>query len=163
MWSSILRGAAAGAAGTTALHAATYLDMTVRGRPSSSTPQQAIEKLSETSGTTIPGNEETREARKSGMGALLGMVTGTVVGMGYGLLHELGWRPPVLVGGVVAGVSAMVGSSAPMTMMKVTDPRTWSASDWVSDAVPHLVYGLVTAATYAETENGRRRRLAFWR
>jgi hypothetical protein len=28
----------------------------------------------------------------------------------------------------------------------VTDLRTWSATDWLSDAVPHLAYGLVTAA-----------------
>ena len=34
-----------------------------------------------------------------------------------------------------------------MTALKVTDPRTWSAVDWLSDVVPHLVYGLVTYAT----------------
>lgn len=151
-----MRGAAAGAAGTTALHALTYLDMTVRGRPASSTPQQTVEKLSEESGADIPGDDQSRKSRKSGLGALLGMVTGTAVGIGYGALHGLGWRPPMLIGGFVAGLSAMVGSSAPMTAMGVTDPRRWSPSDWMTDAVPHLAYGLVTAATYAETENGRR-------
>jgi hypothetical protein len=34
-----------------------------------------------------------------------------------------------------------------MTVLKVTDPRTWSAADWLSDAFPHLVYGAVTYAT----------------
>ena len=41
----VLRGAAAGAAGTTALNAVTYLDMTVRGRGTSSTPEQTVEAL----------------------------------------------------------------------------------------------------------------------
>ena len=34
-----------------------------------------------------------------------------------------------------------------MTALGITDPRTWGTSDWVSDVVPHLVYGVVTAAT----------------
>ena len=33
VWRGLLRGAAAGAAGTTALNTVTYLDMVVRGRP----------------------------------------------------------------------------------------------------------------------------------
>ncbi|WP_007025413.1 hypothetical protein, partial [Saccharomonospora iraqiensis] len=152
MLSSLARGAAAGAAGTTALHAATYLDMTLRGRPSSGTPQQTIEEISRAAGTELPGNTQEQESRKSGLGALLGMVTGTTVGVGYGVLHGLGWRPPVLVGGVVATVAAMAGANAPMAVLGVTDPRTWSASDWLSDALPHLAYGLVTATTYAATD-----------
>ena len=38
----MLRGAAAGAAGTTALNVVTYLDMAVRGRPASSTPERTV-------------------------------------------------------------------------------------------------------------------------
>lgn len=41
----------------------------------------------------------------------------------------------------------MGGTDAPMAALGVTDPRTWAAKDWLSDAVPHLAYGLVTAAT----------------
>lgn len=156
MLTSIMRGAASGAAGTTALNATTYLDMALRGRPTSSTPEQTVEKISEASGTEIPGDDQSKQSRESGLGALLGMVTGTAVGIGYSTLHRLGWRPPVLLGGLVAGVSAMVGSSAPMTVMGITDPRQWGAGDWLSDAVPHAIYGLVTAATYAQTEHGRR-------
>lgn len=161
MLSAITRGAAAGAAGTTALQAATYLDMVLRGRPASTTPEQTIEKLSETAGAPIPGDEEKQQSRKSGLGALLGMVTGTTVGIGYGMLRELGWRPPLLAGGAVAGIAAMLGSGAPMTVLGITDPRTWSASDWLSDVVPHLAYGFVTAATYETTE--RRGHRCRWR
>ena len=34
------------------------------------------------------------------------------------------------------------------TMLRVSDPRRWSPSDWAADVLPHLAYGLVTAATY---------------
>ena len=43
MIKGLIRGALAGAAGTTALNAAGYADMAWRGRPSSSTPKQAAE------------------------------------------------------------------------------------------------------------------------
>lgn len=33
-----------------------------------------------------------------------------------------------------------------MTVLGVTDPRSWSVGAWVSDVVPHLAYGAVTAA-----------------
>ena len=43
----ILRGAAAGAAGTTALNAVTFLDMAVRGRAESETPKRTVEALAD--------------------------------------------------------------------------------------------------------------------
>lgn len=33
-----------------------------------------------------------------------------------------------------------------MRVLGVTDPRTWPASPWVADIVPHLAYGAATAA-----------------
>ncbi len=45
----VLLGAAAGAAGATALNALTYVDMAVRGRPASSTPETTVERLPATS------------------------------------------------------------------------------------------------------------------
>jgi hypothetical protein len=39
----VLHGAAAGAAGTTALNAVTYLDMLIRARPESTTPGQVVD------------------------------------------------------------------------------------------------------------------------
>ncbi|MDQ1664638.1 MAG: hypothetical protein QOH75_669, partial [Actinomycetota bacterium] len=64
----------------------------------------------------------------------------------------LGFRPPVLVGGMITAAAAMVGSNGPMAALGVTDPRTWSAGDWVADVVPHLAYGLVTALTYGDDD-----------
>ncbi len=43
----------------------------------------------------------------------------------------------------------MVAADAPMAVLGVSDPRTWAPADWVSDAVPHLVYGLVTTVVVA--------------
>ncbi len=33
---------------------------------------------------------------------------------------------------------------------RITDPRNWPASSWISDLVPHLAYGLTTAAVFDE-------------
>lgn len=149
---TVAAGMAAGAAGTTALNAVTYLDMALRGRPASSTPERSVEVLARKSGIGIPGRRDKRKNRIAGLGPLMGLATGVAVGAGYGALHALGWRPSVPVGGLAIGAIAMAGSSAPMTALRVTDPRAWGVEGWASDAVPHLVYGLVTAATYSATE-----------
>ena len=141
-----LLGAAAGAAGTTALNALTYLDMTARGRPASSTPETTVEKLSEVTHVPIPGDEETRENRISGLGPLTGQLAGVGIGAVLGLARAAGWRPGLAVGTAAATVGAMVGTSGPMTLLGVTDPRTWPAKSWIVDIVPHLAYGVVTAA-----------------
>jgi hypothetical protein len=144
-WSAAVRGAAAGAAGTTALNAVTYLDMAFRGRPASSTPEQTVEKLAQVVHTDVPGDDETRSNRLSGLGPLTGVATGVGVGALAGLAaRSTALSTPVLAG--VVGGAAMVGSNGPMTVLGITDPRTWSASSWISDVVPHLAYGLVTAA-----------------
>jgi hypothetical protein len=145
-----LRGAAAGAAGTTVLNAVTYLDMAWRGRPASTTPQQSIERLSEQLGVDVPGDGEQRDNRTAALGSLLGLLTGVGVGAVYGALRGLGVRPGRWPGALLASGAALVAANAPMTLLGVTDPRSWSLGDWVSDVVPHLAYGTVTALTYGE-------------
>ncbi|GAA3816313.1 MULTISPECIES: hypothetical protein [Amycolatopsis] len=157
MLSSILRGAAAGAAGATALNAVTYVDMAVRGRPASSTPEQTVEKVAHAVGVEIPGDEQRKQARASGIGALLGLLTGTAVGAAYGAAHGAGWRPGTVTGGLAATGAALVAANGPMTVLRITDPRRWSFADWASDVVPHVAYGFVTAATFAATVRKRRR------
>ena len=51
-----------------------------------------------------------------------------------------------MVGTLRRAVVAGLAGSAPMAAIGVTGPRTWSRADWLSDAVPHLVYGIAAAA-----------------
>lgn len=146
-WQLLLAGAAAGAAGTTALNAVTYLDMAVRGRPASSTPEATVQKISDLTHLPVPGNDDTRQARLQGLGPLSGLLTGVGTGALLGLARAAGWRPGLTAGAAAATVGALLGSNGPMTALGVTDPRSWAVGDWVADVVPHLAYGLVTDAT----------------
>lgn len=143
----LLGGAAAGAAGTTALNAVSYLEMAVKGRPASTTPQDTVEKFAHVAQLTIAGSDEVRKNRIAGIGPLTGLIVGVGVGALLGLSRSAGWRPGPVVSGMAATVGALIGGNVPMTVLKVTDPRTWTAKDWASDIAPHLAYGLVVAAT----------------
>ena len=139
----VLRGAAAGAAGTTALNVVTYLDMAIRGRPASSTPENTVEKLAKTTHLTIPGEGTARESRVAGLGALTGLVAGIGVGGLLGLARASGLR----AGNLLTTMIVLVSTNGPMTVLGVADPRTWSLVDWVSDLVPHLAYAAVVTTT----------------
>ena len=139
----ILRGAAAGAAGTTALNVVSYLDMAVRGRPASSTPERTVERLAETAHLSVPGEGVTRASRLESLGALTGLVAGVGVGGLLGLARASGVR----AGTLLTTATVLVSTNGPMTVLRVTDPRTWSVTDWVSDLVPHLAYAAVVTTT----------------
>ncbi|MEU9127018.1 hypothetical protein AB0D08_02685 [Kitasatospora sp. NPDC048540] len=141
-----LAGAAAGAAGTTALNTVGYLDMVVRARPASSTPEVTVEKLSEAVHVQVPGDRKERENRTAGLGPLTGIAAGVGMGVALGVARAAGWRPSTAVTYVVAGVGALIGTNGPMTVLKVTDPRTWALKDWIADIVPHAAYAAVTVA-----------------
>ena len=144
MLKNAVRGALAGLAGTTALNAATYADMAWRGRPASSTPERTVEELAKRGGRTIPGDGEQRQNRLQGLGGLSGVATGVLVGTAAGQVSfVLRWLGPVL-GPVVVGGAAMAATDVGMARLGVTDPSSWDASSWLSDALPHLAYGLVT-------------------
>jgi hypothetical protein len=142
---SMLRGAVAGAAGTTALNTVTYLDMALRGRPASSTPEKTVERVADDLDARIPGSDEQQEARKSALGALMGIAAGTGVGAAFGLVRGAGLRVPAWLAAPAASAVAMLAGNGPMVALGVTDPRSWSRVDWISDVVPHLAYGVVTA------------------
>lgn len=143
---SLAYGAAAGAAGVTALNAVTYIDMVMRGRPTSDTPEQTVERLSELTQVEIPGEGETRDNRIAGLGPLTGIAAGVVPGVLIALARSAGWRPnPALEVGVATSL-ALLGSNGPMTALGVTDPRTWPLSSWLSDLIPHFAYGAATSA-----------------
>jgi hypothetical protein len=153
MLTSIIKGAAAGvaagAAGTTALNAVTYADMSIRGRPSSDAPAQVVQRAAEQAGIAIPGHDEARGNRLSGLGALSGIGTGVTVGAACGVAWALGWRIPWPAAALATAAAAMAGSDGPLFLLGVSDPRKWGALDWASDVVPHAAYGMVTAATLA--------------
>ena len=142
-----LRGAAAGAAGSTALNATTYLDMVIRGRGTSSTPEQTVEELAMKAHVAIPGEGDTRANRVQGLGPLTGLVAGVGVGVLAGLARAAGLRSGPVAGTALTTVAVLVAANGPMTVLGVTDPRTWSATDWASDIVPHLAYGAVVKTT----------------
>ncbi|MEP6651574.1 MAG: hypothetical protein ABJA74_16925 [Lapillicoccus sp.] len=148
----VLRGAAAGAAGVTALNAATYLDMLLRARPASEAPQKLVETVADDAGVDIPGGEEERQNRLQALGPLAGLLTGVAVGAVAGGLRAAGVRLPTAVAGPLLGLAAMVSADLPLATTGVSNPRTWSAPDWAADALPHLAYGLVTHTVLVATD-----------
>src|SRR4051794_26496826 len=98
MLSAAASGAAAGAARRAALDATTYLDMAVRGRPASDVPAETAAALAKQLHVDVPGENSKRKNRLNGLGGLAGGLTGIGVGAAFGVLHGLGWRPPLAVG-----------------------------------------------------------------
>ncbi len=107
-----------------------------------------MEKLAQKASTGIPGEGDTRANRLSGLGPLLGLATGVGIGAAYGAVTELTGRPHPFAGAAAVGAAAMAGTSAPMALLGVSDPREWGAEAWLADAIPHLAYGAVTGLTY---------------
>lgn len=150
MLRNLLRGIAAGAAGTSALNATTYLDMLLRGRPASDLPERAAARLAARLGVDLTGSgdEGASAARRTAIGALLGYATGAVVGAAYGMVRPraAAFRPAVAAAG--ATLAAMAASNVPAAMSGLTDPRTWGWEGWLADLVPHVAFGVATALTY---------------
>ncbi|TDC10416.1 hypothetical protein E1267_04230 [Nonomuraea longispora] len=143
---TIVKSLIAGAAGTSALNLATYLDMAIRARAASTTPQQTVERLAGLADVDL-GHDERAGHRKEALGALTGYATGAGAALCYGLLSSR--RRPSWPAGVGALTAlAMAGSNVPMTVLGVTDPREWPVSSWISDVVPHLAYGLTAYVAY---------------
>ena len=138
-------GAAAGATGVAATNVLSYADMVMRGRPASSAPEEAGERLADHVGATVPGDQQTRRNRLSGLGALAGIGLG--IGALYWLVAPAAVRRHPALAGVLLGAAAMAASDVCLVRLGVTDPRTWSPADWASDAEPHAGYGLLTAWT----------------
>ena len=156
---NVFAGLAAGAAGTTALNTVTYLDMVVRARPASSTPEETVQRVEEQTGMSLSSLDSSAEAaanRRSGLGALLGIAAGLGVGALYGVLRPRLRGMPLAVLGADVGLAANVGTTAPMSLLGVTNPARWSAGSWISDLVPHLAHGITTAAVWEQLSVRRR-------
>jgi hypothetical protein len=77
----------------------------------------------------------------------MGIGTGISSGIAASALGPIVRRLPPTLAAVLVGGLAMAASDVPMTRMGLTDPTSWSTSDWLSDAVPHLAYGAATVWT----------------
>jgi hypothetical protein len=154
----IAAGLLAGAAGTTALNAVTYADMALRGRAASEVPARLVDRVAGAVGLKL-GDDETAAHRRQGLAALSGFAIGLGVGAAYGLAGGARGPAGIAAGAVGLAVAASLASEAPATVLGLTDPRTWPADAWVSDLVPHLAYGVVTAVTYGGLTRRRRREI----
>ncbi len=158
MFCGVLLGAVAGAAGNLTLETVTYGDMLLRGRGSSGVLAKIAGILADELGieplaTTTTG--ETADNRRSAAGALLGYGLGVGLGSVYGFLRPALGRISTPQAGLAVGLMAMIAADAAYALSGASDPKTWTPTDWISDLVPHVIYGLVTVATY-ETVAGQR-------
>jgi hypothetical protein len=120
--------------------------MVLRGRSSSQVPEQTAAAIAERVGVSL-GEDETAANRRQALGALLGFGVGVGVGAAYGLIASR-MRVGRATAALGIGIAASVAAEVPATAFGLTDPRTWGAAGWMSDLVPHLAYGIVTATTY---------------
>ncbi|MEV6693792.1 hypothetical protein AB0M35_20200 [Micromonospora sp. NPDC051196] len=139
-------GLIAGAVGSTALNVATYLDMVVRARPASQSPQESAGRVADVTHLDL-GSADRAANRRSGLGALMGYGLGVAAAVGFAALTR-GRRQPVLRAAALLGGGAMTLSDGSLTLLGVTDPRTWRRTDWLADLLPHIAYGLTAAATW---------------
>ncbi|MEY2431285.1 MAG: hypothetical protein QOC92_1010 [Acidimicrobiaceae bacterium] len=140
-----LAGAIAGAVGTLTLDIVSYVDMFVQGRAPSSLPGDAAASVAGMVGIDLSGDDDASKNRRSALGAILGYSTGILVGAAYGVVRR---RPGSSRAGIRLGASVMAIANGPMVAQGLTDPREWGAVGWISDIVPHMAYGIVTARTY---------------
>ena len=142
----LARGLAAGATGTIALELTTYLDILIRGRPPSDQPQRLGAALAGRLGVAA-GDDEAARSRRSGLGSATGYIDGLTLPMLYAVVAPRRDRPVRTVA-LLLSAGAMIGSNGPAVALGLTDPRDWSLDDWVTDVVPHLIYGFVAATMY---------------
>jgi uncharacterized membrane protein len=155
MTSTLNRGLLAGAAGTAVLNAITYADMAVRGRDASDLPEKAVERFADALDAEIPGSRRERSNRVTALGALTGTASGLAIGLAAATARSAGLRPPAALEAVAIGAGAMAATDGPTALLGLTDPKTWTAQDWISDAIPHLGYAIAAAAVLRATDEGR--------
>ncbi|MFI7024766.1 hypothetical protein [Micromonospora sp. NPDC049900] len=139
-------GLIAGAVGTLALNTVTYLDIVVRARAASQTPEESAGRVADAAHLHL-GAPPQAANRRSGLGALMGYGLGVAAAVGFAALTR-GRRQPLLRATALLGGGAMTLSDGSLTLLGVTDPRTWRRVDWLADLVPHLAYGVTAAATW---------------
>ncbi len=140
-------GVLAGAAGTLALDIYTYFDILSTARPPSSLPAATAKILAEKANIPLlAADDDAAVNRRGGAGALLGYGVGIGAGVGYAALRPAfeSWLPwPVA--GVLLGAATLAVSEGSATALGATDWAKWTASEWLADIIPRMLYGLTVA------------------
>ncbi|MEH1169539.1 hypothetical protein V6V47_29585 [Micromonospora sp. CPCC 205539] len=148
-------GAIAGAVGSTALNVVGYLDMAWRARAASGTPEETVDKLAGIAHLDL-GSGDRAANRRSALGALIGYALGIGAGVAFGL-YAHGRRQPLPVATGLLGAGVMTMTDGSITALGISDPRTWTRSDWISDIIPHLAFGVTAAVTWNRLRRPSRR------
>ncbi|MEK8105353.1 hypothetical protein NKG94_09520 [Micromonospora sp. M12] len=138
-------GAIAGAVGSTALNVVSYLDMALRGRPESDVPQETVDRLAGIAHVDLGSGAGGQPPL--GPRPLIGYGLGVAAGVAFAL-YAGGRRQPLPMATGLLGAGVMTMTDGSITALGISDPRTWRRSDWISDIIPHLAYGLAAAATW---------------
>lgn len=112
-----------------------------------------MKRISDVIGLPIPGEGGKQDNRVAGLGPLLGIVAGVATGAVVGAARGARLVDGRAATAAAATVLGMLAGNLPMTVAGLTDPRQWSASDWLADLVPHLAYGAVTAVVLEAVDN----------
>ena len=145
----VAEGIAAGCTGIVALEIASYLDQYRRGRPASDSPTRLGGALAARGGIDL-GEGDAATNRASALGPLFGYSDGLLLGVAAATLSAHPGRSTAS-NAVLLTAGAWLGSNGPLIALGLTDPRTWTRQEWITDLVPHAAYGVATAATVALT------------
>ena len=153
----VSHGLYAGAVGSTVLNAITYCDMALTGRPASKAPAEVVRRLAEQIGwKQLAQSDDTAtidiQNKRQALGALLGIAVGVGIGGVWGISRPILSMLPLFIQAPCIGVSAMAASDVPLARLGVSDPKTWSSSDWLRDVLPHIGYGVAVALILREFE-----------
>jgi hypothetical protein len=140
---ALVCGLAAGAAGTAVLNATTYADMAIRARPASKVPKRVVKEFARWGGVQKLPPERTK-----GLSMLLGYADGFGTGVLLGVMRPRMRGVPWFIAGMGLAAFTLFLSEGSATAMGKTDPLKWSASDWLADIVPRMLYGCVTCFVY---------------
>jgi hypothetical protein len=143
------QGIAAGCTGIVALEIVSYLDQYRRARPASESPARLGRALADRAEIDL-GEGEAATNRASALGPLFGYSDGLLLGIAAASLSATPGRS-MPSNALLLAAGAWLGSNGPLMALGLTDPRTWTRQEWVTDLVPHAAYGLATAAAVALT------------
>lgn len=125
--------------------------MALRGRGASNMPAEVVRRIADKAGVE-PLNKPDDQAddktknRRSALGALSGYTYGVAVGIIYSTVQPMFRKLPIPARALILGSLVMAATDVPATLLHATDPKKWGVGGWMSDILPHFVYGLVTVS-----------------